>query len=63
MDPVYTGKIFNGALNYIETSLKFSGKHILLLHSGGIAGIYNENMLLYKSKSSALLDRWNHDSN
>ncbi|ARE65186.1 hypothetical protein ADH76_06110 [Enterocloster clostridioformis] len=63
LDPVYTGKIFNGALNYIETSLKFSGKHILLLHSGGIPGIYNENMLLYKSKSSALLDRWNHDSN
>lgn len=63
LDPVYTGKIFNGALKYIETRLKFSGKHILLLHSGGIPGIYNENMLLYKSKSSALLDRWNHDSN
>lgn len=63
LDPVYTGKIFNGALNYIESNLKFSGKHIMLLHSGGIPGIYNENMILYKSKSSALLDRWNHDSN
>ena len=57
LDPVYTGKIFNGALKYIDNQLKFSDTNILLLHSGGIPGIYNENMICYKSQHSTLLNR------
>ena len=45
-DPIYTGKIFRGALKEIRER-KLYGKNILILHSGGLAGIYNKKMMEY----------------
>lgn len=55
LDPVYSGKIFNGALKYIEENLKDSGKKILIIHSGGLPGLFNEPMVDFCSKSSEVL--------
>lgn len=39
LDPIYTGKIMNGALKYIAENLQNSGKNILIIHSWGDAVI------------------------
>lgn len=62
LDPVYSGKVMNGALKYIEGNLKGTGKNVLILHSGGGPGLYNSNMVDYRSKTSKVLDRWMHDT-
>ena len=55
IDPVYSGKVFLGVLNIIKDE-KFADKNILILHSGGIPGIFNNNMVRYKTDSYRL--RW-----
>lgn len=55
LDPVYSGKIFNGALKYIDENLKGSGKKILIIHSGGLPGLFNEPMIDFCSNSSDVL--------
>lgn len=55
LDPVYSGKIFNGALKYIDENLKGSGKKILIIHSGGLPGLFNEPMIDFCSNSSDIL--------
>ncbi len=62
LDPVYSGKVMNGALKYIGDNLRDTGKNILILHSGGGPGLYNRNMIDYRSRSSKVLDRWKHDT-
>lgn len=63
LDPVYSGKVMNGALKYVKENLKDTGKNILILHSGGGPGLYNSNMVHYREKSSKVLKRWIHDTN
>ncbi len=55
LDPVYSGKIFNGALKYIDENLKGSGKKILIIHSGGLPGLFNEPMIDFCSNRSDVL--------
>ena len=55
LDPVYSGKIFNGALKYIDEKLKGSGKKILIIHSGGLPGLFNEPMIDFCSNRSDVL--------
>ena len=55
LDPVYSGKIFNGALKYIDENLKDSGKKILIIHSGGLPGLFNEPMIDFCSNRSDVL--------
>ena len=54
-DSVYSGKIFNGALKYIDENLKDSGKKILIIHSGGLPGLFNEPMIDFCSNRSDVL--------
>ena len=61
LDPVYTGKIFNGTLKYIKDNLQNSGKNILILHSGGTTGIFNHIMKKYREDNSELIKRWKND--
>lgn len=63
LDPVYTGKIFNGSLKYIQENLRGSGKNILILHSGGAPGLFNENMICYRNQRSSVVNRWKYDKN
>lgn len=62
LDPVYSGKVMNGALKYTDAYLRDTGKNILVLHSGGVPGLYNSNMVEFRSKSSRILDGWMHDT-
>lgn len=55
LDPVYSGKIFNGALKYIDENLNGSGKKILIIHSGGLPGLFNEPMIDFCSNNSDVL--------
>lgn len=55
IDPVYTGKVFSGALNIIK-DVMFVDKNILILHTGGVPGLFNNNMARYKTDSYTL--RW-----
>lgn len=55
IDPIYSGKVFSGAFNIIKDE-EFADKNILILHSGGIPGLFNNNMVRYKSDSYTL--RW-----
>lgn len=63
LDPVYSGKVMNGALRYIKENLKGTGKNILILHSGGGPGLYNSNMVQYRERTSKVLKRWTYDTN
>lgn len=47
LDPIYTGKIFRGAFDYIKEENQIVNKNILILHSGGIPGIFNDNMVSF----------------
>ncbi len=60
LDPVYSAKVFNGALKFIRQNRLPRNSRILLLHSGGLPGIFNENMIEYRNQRSGILDRWNH---
>ena len=44
LDPIYTGKMYFGALKLIEEGFFESGSEILMIHTGGLQGIagYNE---------------------
>lgn len=63
LDPVYTGKIFNGAFQYMKREKCRPESNILILHSGGGPGLFNENMIAYRNENSQLLQRWKDDSN
>ncbi len=63
LDPVYSGKVMNGVLKYIKTHKETEGKNILILHSGGGAGIFNSGMIAYRNKHSSIIDRWGNDKN
>ena len=54
-DPIYSGKIINGVLKYIKNNNVKEGSKILVLHSGGIAGIFNQSMVKYRTKNTKIL--------
>lgn len=43
LDPLYTGKLVAAFLEYLNKGNGKSGRHYLLIHSGGIQGIYGFN--------------------
>lgn len=55
LDPVYTGKIFNGAFKYLTAAKPPKNSRVLILHSGGLPGLFNENMADDLSLGSSLL--------
>lgn len=48
LDPIYTGKLVFAFLNYLNNGNGNAGSHYLLVHSGGIQGIYGFNEM-YKT--------------
>lgn len=62
LDPVYSAKVAAGTLKYIQKN-SIRGKNILILHSGGLPGLFNNNMLSYRNRNSDIIDRWKHDTN
>lgn len=62
LDPVYSAKVMNGMLQYIKKNGIY-GKNILVLHSGGLPGLFNSNMVSYCNNISTIIDRWKNDTN
>ena len=62
LDPVYSAKVFNSALKFIRRNRPASETRVMILHSGGLPGLFNDNMTAYRNQDSSLLDRWNHDT-
>lgn len=42
LDPCYTGKVFRGMIEMIQKGLISKDKNVMLLHTGGIPGIFSE---------------------
>lgn len=63
LDPVYSGKIVNGALKYIKDQKLHQDDNVLIIHSGGTPGIFNSNMVRYRNDRSQIIDRWKNDTN
>ena len=63
LDPVYSGKIVNGALKYIKDQKLHQDDNVLIIHSGGTPGIFNNNMVRYRNDRSQIIDRWKNDTN
>lgn len=61
--PVYSGKIVNGALKYIKDQKLHQDDNVLIIHSGGTPGIFNNNMVRYRNDRSQIIDRWKNDTN
>ena len=40
LDPCYTGKTFAGILDMIKKGIIAHGENVIMLHTGGIPGIY-----------------------
>lgn len=55
LDPIYTGKMFFGVMDMIETGYFPAGSRILAIHTGGLQGIAGANARL-QSKNSPLID-------
>lgn len=62
LDPIYSGKVMNSVLKYVKSQRIREGAKILVLHSGGGAGLFNRNMIEYRNRKSEVIDRWNHDT-
>lgn len=62
LDPVYSGKIVNGALKYIKEQDLHQEANVLIIHSGGTPGIFNSNMVRYRNDRSKIIDRWKYDT-
>jgi len=43
LDPCYTGKTFNGIVQMTKAGLIKQGENVLMLHTGGIPGIYTKH--------------------
>ena len=43
LDPCYTGKTFAGILKMIETGRIEKGEDIVMIHTGGVPGIYTKH--------------------
>ena len=63
LDPVYSGKIVNGALKHIKDQKLHQDDNVLIIHSGGTPGIFNSNMVRYRNDRSQIIDRWKNDTN
>ena len=54
LDPCYTGKVFRGMMELIESNKIKKGSNVLFMHTGGFPGIYSEEHLNEINK-----DLWN----
>lgn len=54
LDPIYTGKMFFGVMNLIQSNYFPNNSKILVIHTGGIQGIGGMNQLLEKKKLSKI---------
>jgi 1-aminocyclopropane-1-carboxylate deaminase/D-cysteine desulfhydrase-like pyridoxal-dependent ACC family enzyme len=43
LDPCYTGKLFAGILDMIEEGKIRKGEKIIMIHTGGMPGIYTRH--------------------
>ena len=43
MDPCYTGKTFAGILEMVEKGEIAKGENVVMIHTGGIPGIYTKH--------------------
>jgi L-cysteate sulfo-lyase len=46
LDPVYTGKGFNGMLEYIKNGIVKPGSNVVFLHTGGTTALFAESSIV-----------------
>ena len=56
-DPVYSGKVINGLLKSIDNGKIKKDSKVLVLHSGGLSGLFNQNMVKYRTKNTNILNK------